>query len=370
MVALTATATERVTRDIAASLHLKNARIIKKSFHRANLAFRVRYPRSEPDKEMMLLELLADFRNLNAGKCIIYCSTRSKVDRLYDLLKSQSFRVGKYHAGRSNGIREKTQDSYSFGKINILVATNAFGMGMDEPNVRLVLHYQVPGSVESYFQEAGRAGRDGQNSQCILFHTNADFVTQNFILSKDGNQETGQLLLKGMRDYGESSICRQKFLCNYFGEAINDCGNCDVCLGNHLQVQDLAKQRTEREIEKAAKSSYAFSKDEIEWIHSALRIYPGVFGKKIIVGILRGSKSRDIKKYRLEKSDVYAKLSNIPAEAIGRFLQEGVETGAIKIAGAKYPKIFLSTHPPRSRAEKALSSARKPVEAKPSGRDQ
>ncbi|MCE9596449.1 MAG: RecQ family ATP-dependent DNA helicase [Spirochaetia bacterium] len=352
--ALTATATTQVIDDITKALRMKDPQIIKRSFFRPNLAFSVQYPENEGEKEATLLGLLEEmnFRK-SAGKCIIYCSTRAKVDRVCEVLREHNFRAGKYHAGRTSGIREKTHDSYSTGKLNVLAATNAFGMGMDDPDVRLIVHYQVPSSIEAYFQEAGRAGRNGNAARCVLFYANADFVTQNFILGKERNQQSGENLLRVMREYGMSSICRQKFLCNYFGESVEECGTCDVCSagGTPEHIAEYLESTAEKRKAKESRSHHDFTPYETEIVAAALKRYPGVFGKKIIAGMLHGSKARDILKYRLVSSDLYAKLPHISADAIIKYLEDQISSGQIKIAGQKYPKIYLAGFGPQ-RAER------------------
>lgn len=350
--ALTATATVKVIEDITASLQMTNAMVVKRSFLRPNLEFSVAYPQNEGEKEAMLLELLEslDFRKAS-GKCIIYCSTRARVDRVCDLLRDHNFRAGKYHAGRTSGIRERTHDSYSMGRLNILVATNAFGMGMDDPDVRLIVHYQVPGSIEAYFQEAGRAGRNGDPAQCILFYMNGDFTTQNFILGQDGTRKSsGEDLLQIMRNYGKSTLCRQKFLCGYFGEAVANCGKCDVCRedGKPAHTAEYLVALAEKKKAREIKSTHTFTAAEEEVVRGALKRYPAVFGKGIIAGLLHGSKAKDLLKYRLVSSEFYGKLGHIATEAIVKFLEQLIEQKQIKIAGQKYPKIYLVEHPPDS----------------------
>ncbi|HQI20345.1 MAG TPA: ATP-dependent DNA helicase RecQ, partial [Leptospiraceae bacterium] len=362
VVALTATATARVTRDVISSLDLHDPEIIKKSFFRPNLHYRVLHPENDREKQRILLDLLEErkFRENAPGKCIIYCATRKKVDQVFEFLGSYGFRVGRYHAGRTSAGREKMQDAYSAGKVNVLVATNAFGMGMDALDVRLVLHYQVPSSLDAYYQESGRAGRDGQVSDCILFFSNADFVTQSFILGRSAGED----LLAPVRDFGYSQMCRQQYICSYFGEEISSCGVCDCCLEDgSASREDFLERERKSQTHRDARASYEFSDSEIESVHAVLRDYPGKFGKKILAGVLRGSKARDIIRYRLTQSSAYGALKDVPEEAIIRFFQDGIDNGIIKIEGIKYPKIYLAQEPPRARVRKESPRKSGPTEA-------
>ncbi|MBK8395241.1 MAG: RecQ family ATP-dependent DNA helicase [Leptospiraceae bacterium] len=358
-IALTATATEKVLVDIENSLNLKNPALIKKSFLRPNLFFQIEYLRTESEKDTKLLEILEQESSKNkSGRIIIYCATRNKVDEVCKFLLDNGHNAARYHAGKTDVMREKTQNNYSSGKVKILVATNAFGMGLDSPDVRLVLHYQIPSSVESYYQEAGRAGRDGKFSRCILFFQNADLAVQNFIIRKESNRKGGETLLDAIKAYVYSTVCRQKFLCDYFGEKINSCGNCDVCeTSSDLQnnKNSYLEELEDKKIKKLEKSKYQFATDELEIIKNLLIHYPGVFGKKILVGILRGSNSKAILRMKVDKSPFHGKLPKIPEEALLAKLEELTITKEVRISGQKYPKLYLATHPPVSKKEKIES---------------
>lgn len=346
--ALTATATPKVRKEIVQSLGMDEPVIQVQSFYRKNLKFSVEYPERNSEKESLLEVYLSPWKEKNfPGRAIIYCSTRAQVDSVYQFLNQQKYPVGKYHAGRTDGIRERTQTAYAMGKVKILVATNAFGMGIDHPDVRLVLHYQVPASLESYYQEAGRAGRDGYPSQCVLFFMNADLGIQNFIISKESNRKLGDSLLKYIKEYGHSSLCRQEILCAYFGEKIQACGECDNCRGrSESQIRYL-----EREEKKSAKkeklASAHISEEEKEVIVQAIRDLDGKYGKTSVAAMLKGSRSKDVLRKKLDREHSYGALSRIPESAILRFIEDGLENRTFSQKGDKYPKVYLTSAPPK-----------------------
>ncbi|MBF3377820.1 RecQ family ATP-dependent DNA helicase [Leptospira borgpetersenii] len=374
IVALTATATPRVIQDISNSLGLKNPTLIKGSFYRENLNFSVRFPQNETSKENELLKLLirGNFQKTESGKAIIYCATRQKVESIYNFLKKNGFKVGKYHAGRTDSSREKTQNGYNIGKTNVLVATNAFGMGLDNPDVRLIVHYQIPASLESYYQEAGRAGRDGKSSNCILFYHPSDLVTQNFIIGKENNRKGGETLLSFVKEYAISNRCRQQILCSYFGEEIEPCKICDVCSEKEPSNSSGRNQFLEREKIKKQKQEerekYDFSKNELGVIEQVLEQVPGKFGKRMIVGVLRGSRSNEILRKKLDRLIGYGSLHSIPEEAILKTLDEWIAEKKVKIVGNKYPKLILSStvivKTPRKKKESDIDQEKKTLSAK------
>ena len=234
--ALTATATKRVREDIIRLLGLQSPFVSVQSFDRKNLFFSSLKPKSKPKELRRILDM-------HKGKsAIVYCSTRKRVDSLYEILSHEGYSVAKYHAGMDKEDRVESQDLFIKDKREIMIATNAFGMGIDKSNVYLIVHYNMPGDIESYYQEAGRAGRDGGTAHCILLHNGQDIVTQRYFIENGEENEnltkeerehfrTVQLRrLNAMADYASSHTCLRKFILNYFGEkAPDDCGFCGNC---------------------------------------------------------------------------------------------------------------------------------------------
>ena len=246
IIALTATATTKVRDDIKKNLGIQNAPDFKSSFNRPNLYYEVRPKTKDVDKEII------KFIKSNPGKSgIIYCLSRKKVEELAEILQTNEISAKAYHAGMDSVMRSQTQDDFIMEKIDVIVATIAFGMGIDKPDVRYVIHYDIPKSLEGYYQETGRAGRDGGEGQCIAFYNNKDLQKlEKFLEGKPlAEQYIGRQLLHETTAYAESSVCRRKLLLHYFGESydVENCGNCDNCLTPKKQVE--AKELLEAVIE-------------------------------------------------------------------------------------------------------------------------
>ena len=246
IIALTATATTKVRDDIKKNLGIQDAPDFKSSFNRPNLYYEVRSKTKDVDKEII------KFIKSNQGKSgIIYCLSRKKVEELAEILQANEISAKAYHAGMDSAMRSQTQDDFIMEKIDVIVATIAFGMGIDKPDVRYVIHYDIPKSLEGYYQETGRAGRDGGEGQCIAFYNNKDLLKlEKFLEGKPlAEQYIGRQLLYETTAYAESSVCRRKLLLHYFGENYNveNCGNCDNCLSPKKQVE--AKEMLEAVIE-------------------------------------------------------------------------------------------------------------------------
>ena len=229
VIALTATATDKVRTDIKKSLGIMDAHEFKSSFNRANLYYEVRPKTNDVDKQII------KFIRQHEGKSgIIYCLSRKKVEELAEVLKANNIKAAPYHAGLDSATRSQTQDDFLMERIDVIVATIAFGMGIDKPDVRFVIHYDIPKSLEGYYQETGRAGRDGGEGLCIAFYAQKDLKKlEKFMEGKPvAEQDIGRQLLQETAAYAESSVCRRKMLLHYFGEEYphDNCHNCDNCL--------------------------------------------------------------------------------------------------------------------------------------------
>lgn len=236
LIALTATATPKVQHDIQKNLGVLDARVYKSSFNRPNLYYEVRPKTNNVDRDII------KFIKSNPEKSgIIYCLSRKKVEELAEILQANGINARAYHAGMDSNTRTQNQDDFLMERVEVIVATIAFGMGIDKPDVRYVIHYDIPKSLEGYYQETGRAGRDGGEGVCVTFYTNKDLQKlEKFMQGKPvAEQEIGKQLLLETAAYAESSVCRRKSLLHYFGEEYSEenCGNCDNCLNPKKQVE-------------------------------------------------------------------------------------------------------------------------------------
>lgn len=288
LIALTATATPKVQHDIQKNLGMLNATVYKSSFNRANLYYEVRPKTNDVDKDII------KYIRSQAGKSgIIYCLSRKKVEELSETLKMNGVSVLPYHAGMESAQRSENQDSFLMEKVEVIVATIAFGMGIDKPDVRYVLHYDMPKSLEGYYQETGRGGRDGGEGQCIAFYAYKDLdKLRKFMQGKPvAEQEIGNQLLLETQAYAETSICRRKMLLHYFGEEYleENCGCCDNCMKprKFIEGQELLTLALETILQVKEK-----------------------FKAEHIVDILKGNETSDIKSYQHDELENFAAASD------------------------------------------------------------
>lgn len=288
VIALTATATPKVQHDIQKNLGMLNSKVFKSSFNRPNLYYEVRPKTKEIDRDII------KFIRNNSGKSgIIYCLSRKKVEELTETLRINEISVLPYHAGMDSATRSKNQDAFLHEEVQIIVATIAFGMGIDKPDVRFVIHYDIPKSLEGYYQETGRAGRDGGEGKCIAFYTYKDLQKLEKLMQTKTiqEQEIGKHLLAETATYAESSLCRRRILLHYFGEnrEENECGNCDNCIHPREMVEAGEELRSALETRLSIKR----------------RVTP-----EYLVNILIGRATDEVKSYEHEKLESFGELSD------------------------------------------------------------
>lgn len=256
VIALTATATVKVATDIKKNLGILDAVTYKSSFNRPNLYYEIRPKTKDIDRDIIKF-----IKQRPTCSGIIYCLSRKKVEELAEVLKANDIKAEAYHAGMDSATRSKTQDDFLMERINVIVATIAFGMGIDKPDVRFVIHYNIPKSLEGYYQETGRAGRDGGEGKCIAFYSRQDLKKlEKFMEGKPvAEQDIGRQLLKETAAYAESSLCRRKLLLHYFGENYDrdNCGNCDNCLHPKEKVEAKKVLLNVLEVVLATKENFA-----------------------------------------------------------------------------------------------------------------
>lgn len=318
VIALTATATPKVQHDIQKNLGMTDARTFKSSFNRPNLYYEIRPKTRNIDRDIILY-----IKNHPGISGIIYCLSRRKVEELAEVLKVNGIKALAYHAGMDSQTRSDNQDAFLMEDVDVIVATIAFGMGIDKPDVRFVIHYDIPKSLEGYYQETGRAGRDGGQGECITFYTQADLLKLEKLMQGKPitEQEIGKQLLHETACYAESSVCRRKTLLNYFGEDYTEdtCGNCDNCLNPKKKVEvtdDLcAVIETVLALKERFKADYIatvmtgrFNADVKSYHHDELEVFgctPQTSEKQINTiirqAILAGYLSRDIENYGVVK---------------------------------------------------------------------
>ena len=283
IIALTATATTKVRDDIKKNLGIQDAADFKSSFNRANLYYEVRSKTKNVDKDII------KFIKSNPGKSgIIYCLSRKKVEELAEILQTNEISAKAYHAGMDSAMRSQTQDDFIMERIDVIVATIAFGMGIDKPDVRYVIHYDIPKSLEGYYQETGRAGRDGGEGQCIAFYNSKDLQKlEKFLEGKPlAEQYIGRQLLYETTAYAESSVCRRKLLLHYFGENydVENCGNCDNCLSPKKQVE---------------------AKEMLEAVIETILALKENFKAEYVIDVLLGKETADILSHRHDELDCF-----------------------------------------------------------------
>ena len=308
IIALTATATPKVQHDIQKSLGIPDCTVFKSSFNRTNLYYEVRSKTANVDRDII------KFVKSQPGKSgIIYCLSRKKVEELAELLKMNNIKALPYHAGMDGATRSANQDAFLLEQVDVIVATIAFGMGIDKPDVRFVIHYDIPKSLEGYYQETGRAGRDGGEGRCITFYSAKDLQKmEKFMQGKPVNeQEIGRQLLIETASYAESSVCRRRTLLHYFGEPYNEenCGSCDNCINPKKRVE---------------------AKDELLAVIETVTAVKEKFKSDHIINVMRGRATTDVKSYGHNELEVFGCTEKTDEKLLNAIIRQGILSGYLE----------------------------------------
>lgn len=329
--AFTATATPRVRLDIKQQLKLQHPFEVVTSFDRANLYFGMEEPR---DKMSRLLELIKE-----KEPTIVFCNTRKEVEKVCEKLQKKGIAADWYHAGLSPEARSTVQEDFIFDRIDVMVATNAFGMGIDKSNVRKVIHYNMPKDIESYYQEAGRAGRDGEPAECILLYGTKDIIMNKFLV-KQNQDKVGMAKLNEMIDYCRTVRCLRGFMLDYFGQKDipEDCGHCTNCL-NKVELSDVTPQA--------------------QMILSCIIRMKERYGMSKVSEVLRGSKRAEMKALHFDQLSTYGIMKDYSDKALKEFISSLIADRYIETEGLQYPILQVS-----DLGKKALKNREK-IEVKP-----
>ena len=365
-VALTATATQAVLTEIETELELRSPVPVRSGFARPNLQFAVLRARTQ---KLRLAALRAELDSSGlrpsrgAGRGIVYCSTRKTVESIAKTLRSEGFAVGYYHAGRTKLARERAQRAFDVGRTRVLVATNAFGMGVDLPDIRLIVHFQTPGSVEAYYQEAGRAGRDGEPARCVLYFGTGDLMTQRRLAQNSSRnaalEARRENALKAMERYATSIRCRHQALVAHFTasplceEPV--CGRCDVCMDSD------AVREQQRAVETNPEPVRTLAPEAKRVILAAVGRLCRPVGKTNLARALRGSRAKSLARGGLLTLPEYGSLANYSEADIVAAVDELLDDGSLKRTGRKYPTVWVPGKSLRGAGRKPSAALKRPT---------
>lgn len=317
--AFTATATKIVKDDIINLLHLNDPFIMSTKLDRPNLQFCVE---TNSNKMEYILKFIDEHQNESG---IIYCLTRNNVDSIFNYLNKKGYKVSKYHAGMNEKERTQSQEDFIYDRTNVIVATNAFGMGIDKSNIRYVIHYNMPHDLESYYQEAGRAGRDGDKAECVLLFSRGDIVTNKLLIEQTGINENkiAYSKLKAIVDYCNTDKCLRKYILEYFGEKteLENCNNCSNCL-SQIEVTDITIDSKK--------------------ILSCIKRMNQRWGVGIVTDVLKGSKSSKLYDLGFDKLSTYGIMSQYTKDTIKDLIYFLITEGYINSVGDKFPILVLT----------------------------
>ncbi|MGG0644684.1 DNA helicase RecQ [Sporosarcina gallistercoris] len=319
LLALTATATPHVREDIRLQLGIPQEQTVMTGFERSNLVFTV-------VKGQNREKFIKDYASKNKGEAgIIYAATRKAVESIYELLKRAGFEAAKYHGGMSDSERHEEQERFLNDEATVMVATNAFGMGIDKSNIRYVIHYQMPKNMESYYQEAGRAGRDGLDSECVLLFASQDIQTQRFLIdqSPDSSRVPAELeKLQGMIDYCHTEKCLQQYIVTYFGEQDAPvCGRCANCTDTREQMDVTL---------------------EAQKVLSCVIRMGQRFGKTMIAQVLTGSRNKKLLDFKFDQLTTYGLLKEKNAKEVSDFIEFLISANCLQVENGQFPTIRVA----------------------------
>ncbi|EGO6697525.1 DNA helicase RecQ [Enterococcus faecalis] len=320
VIALTATATPQVAEDIVKQLRIPSENEIKTGFARENLSFQVV---KDQNRDVFLLEYL----KMNTGQSgIIYASTRKEVERIYHLLENKKIAAGMYHGGMSEQLRSENQEAFLYDQVQVMVATNAFGMGINKSNVRFVIHAQVPGNIESYYQEAGRAGRDGLPSDAVLMFAPQDLQIQQYFIEQSemtiDYKQKEYLKLREMSQYANAQMCLQKYILRYFGEEGTDCGRCSNCLDNR-ELVDITV--------------------DAQKVLSCVKRMGERFGKGLVGKVLTGSKDQKIDQWHFDRLPTYGLMKGRTQKEVTQLIDYLTAERYLIPSDGQFPLLSVST---------------------------